>query len=122
MNIQNIVEQCLTDSREWFGRVAEDVKHHALALGGEVGELQNIIKKIDRGTNTLEGEREKIASEVADIFIYLCNFAGVLGIDLEAEYEKKRAENEKRFGTPAAATNPTPLGTVMPDPLAQAGY
>ena len=41
------------------------------ALTGEVGEVANIFKKIDRGDLTLEETREEIGKELGDIMTYL---------------------------------------------------
>jgi NTP pyrophosphatase (non-canonical NTP hydrolase) len=87
--------QCVQDSIRWFG----DTVTHTLALAGEVGELANIVKKIDRGS--LNGRapvvRHMMAMELTDVFIYVLNLAGIMGIDLEEAYKIKRAENEQRF-------------------------
>lgn len=46
---------------------------------------------------TQEGEKpEGVASEFADILIRLLHYSGCHGIDLEAEYERKMAYNERR--------------------------
>ena len=68
-----------------------------VALTGEIGEFANITKKIARGDFTLESGKPELASELADIFVYLLKLAGQLGIDLEAEYSIKMKLNEKRF-------------------------
>jgi NTP pyrophosphatase (non-canonical NTP hydrolase) len=96
--MQDIVDQCLEDSKEWFPTVAEDIKHHCLSLAGEVGELCNVLKKWDRGSTDDECARQMMVDETADVFIYLCNIAALLGMNLEAEYDRKRAFNARRFG------------------------
>lgn len=93
------VHQIMQDSREWFPDVANDLPFMLLALSGEVGELCNIVKKVERGT--LEHTNEvhlDLAFEATDAFIYLLQVAGILGIDLIKTYEYKRQENLKRFG------------------------
>lgn len=95
--------ECVEDSRRWFGDVgggvAQSVPHHTLSLCGEVGEFANIIKKIERGSLDLgmARVRNEMAMELADIYIYLLNIAGLLHIDLEKAYDMKRTTNEKRF-------------------------
>jgi len=96
--IQDIVTQCLDDSKEWFPDVAESLTHHCLALAGEVGELCNVVKKVERGSVDEVSARQMLRDETADVFIYLCNVAAVLGMDLEAEYDIKRSFNARRFG------------------------
>lgn len=54
------------------------------ALTGEVGEAANVIKKIRRGDVTLDEVREDLASELADIQIYLDLLAFQCDIDLGA--------------------------------------
>jgi NTP pyrophosphatase (non-canonical NTP hydrolase) len=96
--------QCREDSVRWFGDsgVAEGfpaLMHHSLALAGEVGEFCNIVKKIDRGSLNLGDAivRKDLAFELADVYIYTLNLAGLMGIDLEDLYKIKRAENDQRF-------------------------
>jgi len=53
------------------------------AVAGEVGELANMIKKIDRGDYTLEEIKSELSDEVADIFTYLDILAFRMGMDLD---------------------------------------
>lgn len=98
--------QCLEDGERWFGdnpdvagRSFAALRHHTLALCGEAGELANIVKKVDRGTMAINDPavRVNVAMEVADVYIYLLNIAGIMGVDLNHLYERKRMENETRF-------------------------
>jgi NTP pyrophosphatase (non-canonical NTP hydrolase) len=95
--------QCVQDSMRWFGDTVSHeghyLVHHSLALAGEVGEFCNIVKKIDRGSLDYDSAEVKydLAMELADVFIYTLNLAGVLKIDLAQAYKAKRVENEKRF-------------------------
>lgn len=52
------------------------------ALMGELGEAANIAKKIRRNDFTLDQVREKLASELADMQIYLDMLADKAGINL----------------------------------------
>lgn len=102
MNIRTlpeIVEECLKDSREWFPSVADDIVHHALSMAGEVGEFCNVLKKQHRGSLDMRCASEMLTDELTDVFIYLCNIAALLGIDLEREYDRKRSYNCSRFGS-----------------------
>lgn len=67
-----------------------------LALGGEVGELQNIIKKMWR-----DGESEKLWAafdeEVVDVIIYLGILLDISHTDLLKAWETKFKELELRF-------------------------
>ena len=72
-----------------------------VALSGEVGEFNNLIKKLYRSKfykkENLEGIDEKIKEEFIDIFIYLLLISIVLNIDIEKEFLKKLEINKKRF-------------------------
>lgn len=96
--LSELARQCVTDSERWFPD-SNHVPHHTLSLCGEVGEVANIVKKIERGSLNIKDARVRydLAMEITDAFIYLLNLAGLLGIDLEKAYMHKRAENEKRF-------------------------
>lgn len=86
-------------SHSWFPQTADDLRHHVLGLCGEVGELANIVKKIDRGSMTLESEhhRDSLEDEVADVFIYLLNVVAILKMNLGKRYLNKQAFNQERF-------------------------
>lgn len=94
-----LAQQCQEDSLRWFPE-SNNVVHHALSLAGEVGELCNIIKKIDRGSLDIKDAnvRYKLMMETTDVYVYLLNLAALFGLDLERSYEHVRALNEKRFG------------------------
>jgi NTP pyrophosphatase (non-canonical NTP hydrolase) len=96
--------QCVEDSERWFGDQAVTkgwpaMMHHTVAMAGEVGEFANLIKKIDRGSLNLGDAvvRKDLAFELTDIYIYVLNLAGIMGVDLEELYKMKRAENDQRF-------------------------
>lgn len=52
------------------------------AVMGELGEYANLRKKVERGDLTLDQARPKLASELADVVIYLDILAFRLGINL----------------------------------------
>ena len=93
--------QCQEDSIRWFGdsTAKTSLAHHTLALCGEVGELANIVKKIDRGSLDVNDPvvRVHLAEECADVLTYLLNVADMLGVDLETAYHTVRGKNEVRF-------------------------
>lgn len=102
LSLAQLEVQCLEDSEKWFGDTIDRqaaVPHHVLALAGEVGELANIVKKIERGS--LDGRaprvRHDLAMELTDVLIYTLNLGGLFGIDLEETYKLKRTENQRRF-------------------------
>lgn len=92
-------DQCVRDSNLWFPGQSQTLMHHTLALCGEVGELANIVKKIDRGSLTLESElvQHDLESESADVLIYLLNVFGLIKVDPLKAYTAKRVFNDKRF-------------------------
>ena len=77
-----------------------DRRYLALALGGEVGEMQNLVKKEWRGDlkKTQKAElHHKIAMELADIRIYLEHLADAYGVNLDEACETKTEELKQRW-------------------------
>ena len=52
------------------------------AVTGELGELANVMKKIDRGDFTQAEAQQQLADELADVQTYLDILAMRLGVDL----------------------------------------
>lgn len=96
-DINEIVDQCGEDSANWFPKLALDTEFMALAAAGEVGELCNLVKKVKRGTHTLEDLSGKIVAEAMDAIIYLFNILYIEDQDAAALYEHIRNNNVKRF-------------------------
>lgn len=96
----NIARQCMSDSKRWFPNTSHSLAFMTLALCGEVGELANIIKKVERGSLDMKDAKTKHSAvmEATDVFIYLMDIFAILGVDTEQAYNMKRAENERRFG------------------------
>jgi len=66
------------------------------AVCGELGELANLIKKVERGDFSLEEKRGEIGDEIADVLIYLDILAFRAGVDLsEATIRKFNAVSDK---------------------------
>lgn len=66
------------------------------AVVGELGEYANARKKVERGDMTEEEAKEKLASELADVTIYLDLLAHRLGINLgDAVMQTWNAKSEK---------------------------
>jgi NTP pyrophosphatase (non-canonical NTP hydrolase) len=87
------------DSKRWFPDRAEDSIYMTLALCGEVGELANEIKKVGRGTASMQDAKTRLAimMEMADVFTYLLALSAMLGVDLEKAYYAKRKQNVLRY-------------------------
>ena len=113
--LNQLVRQCREDSKRWFPEtikthdqygdlseklLLEAIKHHTLAMVGEVGEFVNLVKKIDRGDKAFTEQimQFDLKDELTDVFIYLLNLAALLDFDLLAQYVSKRKVNESRFG------------------------
>ncbi|MEX5271555.1 MazG-like family protein [Kocuria sabuli] len=88
-----------------------------LALVREVGEASELLQWVpdDQISDWLEveGHREKLAGELADVFIYLHYLAQSVGIDLDEAVAHKIKVNEQRFPEqtgPADAPGDRPTG------------
>lgn len=67
-----------------------------VALSGEVGELCNVVKKLNRSRDGLIGNKEtdselqsNIAKEIADVYLYLDLLSQAAGVDLSAAIRDK---------------------------------
>jgi len=84
-----VIHQTVVQKWQVWG---DDDRHFlALALGGEVGELQNLIKKAWRGDQD-PNFRSKLALEIADIRIYLELLAKAYEIDIDRACDMKTSE------------------------------
>lgn len=105
MNLDQLQQRAWADSRAWFPSVHrtdhDAMVHFALGIAGEVGELVNLIKKINRSSTTVANVYTELCHEVADVLIYLCDLAEVLNIDLESAVNEKRQVLIERWGDPA---------------------
>lgn len=99
MDLVEMQAECLDMSERWFPDVAHSLAHHCLALAGEVGELCNLVKKVERGSLPLTEEvMVELAMETTDVLIYVLNIGAVLNVDLDTLYRLKQDYNEERFG------------------------
>jgi len=103
-DVDDIIEQCLEDSESWFPDLAHNTTFMALAAAGEVGEMCNLVKKVERGTHSPDEVADQIASEAVDAIIYLFNILAIQKRDFASLYDKIRENNAQRFGVPAATT------------------
>jgi NTP pyrophosphatase (non-canonical NTP hydrolase) len=108
-DINDIAESCGIDSRDWFPDTASNPTFLILAACGEVGELANLQKKVERGTHAPDDVEEQMCDEAMDAIIYLLCFLDYEGQDVAALYAKIREKNVKRFanqsaGVPAATS------------------
>jgi NTP pyrophosphatase (non-canonical NTP hydrolase) len=84
---------------EWKNSDKLDLSYFGNAAAGEMGEACNVVKKLERERLGLEGSRATIAdlaTELADVVIYVSLLAIKSGIDLDrAIFEKFNATSEK---------------------------
>ncbi len=108
MSLEDIAHQCLADSKEWFPDHAQDMGYLTICLSGETGEFANLIKKGMRGDFEIDDTNytHMLAMELTDVFIYLMNLAGLMGVDMEKMYQIKREINRERFGNDGNAGGP----------------
>jgi NTP pyrophosphatase (non-canonical NTP hydrolase) len=88
----------------------------ATALAGEVGELCNIIKKLNRVRDGLVGNKETpeelqaaLGKEIADVYLYLDLVARRANVDLEDAIVSKFNEVSERNGFPERLQRGTPV-------------
>jgi NTP pyrophosphatase (non-canonical NTP hydrolase) len=74
-------------------------KNLAMALTVEAGELQEIFQWLTEAqSRTLDtAQRQHAAEELADVLLYLCRLADVLGIDLGAAAFAKLERNALKY-------------------------
>lgn len=76
-------------------KTKHDWEFYIIGLGGEAGELLNILKKIKRGDFPMD--KDKIADETADILTYAFILLSSIGVDPEKAIMKKYEEVNKRI-------------------------
>ena len=94
-----------TERVNYFGHGALhdgwNVAEWGCALGGECGELLNLLKKMNRSAPFDPSEEdllEEIGEEVADVVIYLDLISAKLGIDIEEVVTKKFNGTSEKYG------------------------
>lgn len=78
-----------------------DIKYMALGLGGEVGELLNEIKKMERDDNNIltKDRKQKIILEIGDILWYLQGLSSQLNITLDSALQTNIDKLSKRYNS-----------------------
>ena len=91
--------------REW-GRF-HTPKNLAMALAGEAGELLAELQWLTPEESASLGSEElnAVGAEMADVLIYLCRLADVLGVDLLDAAHAKVAANAQRYSVDSARGN-----------------
>ncbi|MBK6762973.1 MAG: nucleotide pyrophosphohydrolase [Micrococcales bacterium] len=82
-------------------------KNLAMAVAGEAGELVAELQWLTPEESVaLQGEDlAAVSDEMADVLIYLCRLADVLGVDLLAAAEEKVVRNRERYSLERARGN-----------------
>lgn len=102
---------------EWDPSAKISLSYRGNELGGECGEAQNIIKKLERERLGIRGSRAtvpQLADELADVVICTDLIAMAAGIDLQQAVERK-------FNATSTAQNLTTRLLLSPAPASQQG-
>lgn len=83
-----------TKVRGWDGN--HDARNLAISVSLEASELLEHFQWTS-AEDAIAKNKDEIAAEAADVFIYLLQFADVLGIDLIEVARKKMEKNAVRF-------------------------
>lgn len=98
----------------------EKLATFALGLGGEAGEVQDLIKKHIGHSHDLD--REKIEKEIGDVLWYVAALAGMLGLSLgdvaAANLEKLRKRYPEGFDPARSRARTKPIGPFGIEPVA----
>jgi NTP pyrophosphatase (non-canonical NTP hydrolase) len=109
MNIDYISRVSLSRALRWHpeGLHSWSLSDWFTAYAGEVGELGNVIKKLNRARDGMVGNKETPAQlqdamgkEIADCYLYLDLLAQAAGVNLSEAIQKKFNEVSERNGFP----------------------
>lgn len=99
LDLNAMLNEMREDTIRWFGEgMQNNLTVMVLGLVGEAGEVADILKKIQRGSKTMEDVLPDLKTELIDVFHYWLLIVGMLNIDIAEVYAEKRAYNEQRFG------------------------
>jgi NTP pyrophosphatase (non-canonical NTP hydrolase) len=99
MNIQAIQNELETFAAERDWNQFHSPKNLAMALSVEVSELLEHFQWLtqEQSARPDAGTLGSVATEIADIQIYLLRLADKLGIDIESAVELKMQDNERKY-------------------------
>jgi NTP pyrophosphatase (non-canonical NTP hydrolase) len=99
LNFDEMLKQMQEDSDRWFGpNIHNNLTIMTLGLGGETGEVLDIVKKLARGSLSMGEATALLEEELVDVFHYWLMLIGMLHVDVQAIYDRKREYNERRWG------------------------
>lgn len=105
----SLTNRSRSEAENGFNHKLEDwsLSDWTTALCGEVGELANIVKKLNRARDGIPGNketeeelREALEDEIADVFLYLDLIAQREGINLELAIVAKFNATSRKIGAP----------------------
>lgn len=99
-------------------------KNLAMAVAGEAGELVAQFQWLtaEQSQDLDTRQRDSVSGEMADVLIYLCRLADVLGIDLLDAADQKLEANRERYTIDASRGNADKRpSTQGRDEIGQAG-
>ncbi|WP_277584858.1 nucleotide pyrophosphohydrolase [Psychrobacillus antarcticus] len=82
------------DERGWGGN--HDARSLAISISLEASELLEHFQWAS-AEDAIKKDKQAIADEAADVFIYLLQFADVLGIDLKEAAQQKMKKNALKY-------------------------
>lgn len=85
------------DDRGWGGN--HDARSLAISISLESSELLECFQWVS-AEEAIQKDKQAIVDEAADVFIYLLQFANVLGIDLEEAARQKMVKNALKYPAP----------------------
>lgn len=97
MNFEEYQIKCLR-TENWEQDAKERLINYSLGLGGESGELLNVIKKAVFHGHGVDNEfRNKAKEEIGDCLWYLSSLASTLGMSLEDIAKQNIAKLVSRY-------------------------
>lgn len=99
--LKRLRSACLQRDVEWDPHGKLDLMFKTTELGGEVGEVLNVAKKLQREILGLPGSRDThkhLAEELADVLICVDRIAMQFDIDLEEATTSKFNETSMKNG------------------------
>lgn len=99
MNIEQIQQQLESFAQERDWNQFHSPKNLAMALSVEAAELVEHFQWLTEAQSAApeEEKRQAIASEIADVQIYLLRLADKLGVDIEAAVKAKMQHNDRKY-------------------------